>query len=408
MCNKLVLSITLHTIISSSHLGVCTVRVPGDIELRTFRVKRKDASTVSDESSEFADTVSLSSEDPRSKIPDSASDISEEEKGAFAQVWDLVKRVLIELVDTFIEWLESSSAVYRDVVIEIANEPESQATSASPDNMESRPFIQPTDSYGSTGQVTKTQTGEQDREGTHKLDVTAEVHSAVPDDAGDDDDDSNQSHTRQETAEGTSPEAKEAKTVVFDVRGDTWVDELHIAPSEKEREQIESFEGELEEKVKEYSTRPRRLLLALYYMFLSHSEYIVFFLMILNIVLNGSILSLFYAVLMFCWGLLSIPWPTKRFWLVLILYTMLVLVVKYGFQFYDLDALFWSKHFDENSGLYPPRLIGILHRDNFFTNAVWDVLLLIALLLHRGLLRVSIIEDPTWDNKTHRSLTPML
>ena len=331
----------------------------------------------------------MSSEDPHIKIPDSASDISEEEKGAFAQAWDLVKRVLIEFVDTFIQWLESRSAVYRDVVTELANESESQASSASPD-MESRPFVEPTDSYGSTGQGTKIQTGEQDPEESHTVDVTAEVHSETTGDAVDDD--SNQSHTSQEAAEGASPENKEAKTVVFDVRGDTWVDELHIAPSEKEREQIESFEGELEEKVKKYSTRPRRLLLALYYMFLSHSEYIVFFLMILNIVLNGSIISLFYAALIFCWGLLSIPWPTKRFWLVLILYTMLVLVTKYGFQFYDLDALFWSKHFDENSGLYPPRLIGILHRDNFFTNAVWDVLLLIALLLHRGLLRVSIVE----------------
>lgn len=91
-----------------------------------------------------------------------------------------------------------------------------------------------------------------------------------------------------------------------------------------------------------------------------------------------------YAFLLYTWGLLSIPWPTRKFWLTLIFYTMSVLLIKYAFQFHEIP--YWKEHFDSNSGLYPPLVLGILHRKNFFTNAVWDILLLIALLLHRGLL----------------------
>ena len=78
----------------------------------------------------------------------------------------------------------------------------------------------------------------------------------------------------------------------------------------------------------------------------------------------------------------------------MILYTMFVLIVKYAFQFYDVDEIFWVKRleYDSASGLFPPRILGILHQDNFFANAVWDILLLIAILFHRSLLRVSVCE----------------
>lgn len=307
-------------------------------------------------STEEGKTETMSLDSPRTKhtshTPTEASEM--EEINELRRTWNLVIGFVLKLVDAFIEFLENSSVVYRAVVSEINCED-------TPPSNESQPLTsQATPTYGST---------------SPQREVTVELHST----------------SEEPLKQPTSTAAKEggAKSVVFDIRGDTLINELHLAPDDKDRELIESYEDELEERVKKYSTRPRRFLVALYYMFLSHSDYLVWVLLILNIVLNGNLLSLFYAVLVFGWGLLSIPWPTKRFWICLILYTMFVLIVKYGFQFYDLDAVFWSVKFDNNTGLYPPTIIGILHRNNFLANAIWDVLLLISILLHRSLLRVS-------------------
>ena len=129
--------------------------------------------------------------------------------------------------------------------------------------------------------------------------------------------------------------------------------------------------------------RPMELLLASYHAVLANTQYVCYLLIVLNITVNGSILSLAYAILMFLWGLLSIPWPTKRFWLTLMFYNMFVLLVKYGFQFQQVD---WSG--SPESGLYWPRVLGVEKKDDFLKNTIWDILLLVSLFFHRHLLQV--------------------
>ena len=142
--------------------------------------------------------------------------------------------------------------------------------------------------------------------------------------------------------------------------------------------------------------RPFQLAVALYYAALANTEYICYFLIIINVMVNGSVLSLIYAALMFLWGLLSIPWPTKRFWLTLMFYTMFVVLVKYGFQFQSVDGSGTSnngtmlENDDDNyGGLYWPQLLGIERISDFLGNVIWDILLLISLFFHRSLLIVS-------------------
>ena len=140
--------------------------------------------------------------------------------------------------------------------------------------------------------------------------------------------------------------------------------------------------------------RPLQFAVALYYAALANTEYICYFLIVINVMVNGSVLSLIYAALMFLWGLLSIPWPTKRFWLTLMFYTMFVILVKYGFQFQSVDGSVTSSNMLENDddnygGLYWPQVVGIERIGDFLTNVVWDLLLLISLFFHRSLLIVS-------------------
>ena len=140
------------------------------------------------------------------------------------------------------------------------------------------------------------------------------------------------------------------------------------------------------------SQRPLELLQALYQATLANTEYICYLLIVINVMVNGSILSLVYAALMFLWGLMSIPWPTKRFWLTLTFYTMFVILLKYGFQFQEIE---WDGSPD--AGIYWPHILGIEKRHKFYENVVWDILLLIFLFVHRGLLHVS-------NNRTYLSV----
>ena len=153
------------------------------------------------------------------------------------------------------------------------------------------------------------------------------------------------------------------------------VDHDHIVFHSKEK---------FSQTLKRISHRPKELFQALYHAVLANTDYICYLLIVINLMVNGSVLSLVYAALMFLWGLLSIPWPTKRFWLTLIVYTMFVILLKYGFQFQQVD---WNGSPD--AGLYWPHVVGIENRHHFFRNVVWDILLLIFLFVHRGLLQVS-------------------
>ena len=53
--------------------------------------------------------------------------------------------------------------------------------------------------------------------------------------------------------------------------------------------------------------RPVQFIIALYYAAVANTEYICYFFIVMNVIVNGSVLSLIYAALMFLWGLLSVP-----------------------------------------------------------------------------------------------------
>jgi len=59
-----------------------------------------------------------------------------------------------------------------------------------------------------------------------------------------------------------------------------------------------------------------------------------------------------------------------------------VVVVKYLFQFGFFP---WNGKVDVNDPSYPPKIIGIEQKDNF---AVMDLILLLALFIHRTILKV--------------------
>lgn len=337
------------------------MRVPEDLKIRHPNSRRSASSKTSEDTDhDLTDSTSITSHTTEQKT------IAYVEKTTVRRIY----LSLIEVVDWLIEQLEEGSKLYREVV-----------SSIKVPSKESEPVAIESTRYGSTGETLQPATITAEVKPLTVVEVHEDAHTSEVG-AGETED---APPTEKQSKKKKKKRMKKSKSVGFaDTPGDELIKELHIQPSESQREEIHSFEHEVGEKALKATSRLRRLSTAIYYFLLAHSDYPVFFFIILNIVLNGSVLSLVYAILLYSWGLLSIPWPTRKFWLSLIFYTMSVLVIKYAFQFRDIP--YWSEKFTPSSGLYPPRVLGILHQKNFFTNAVWDILLLIALLLHRGLL----------------------
>ena len=405
---------------------VHTVSVPSDIDVmpERYKAKKKRAkatplSPTLESMLELSESVSVDDE-PIPKPLDAGSDLgsisSEPELSRLAKTWKMVTSTVGELVDQLIDWLESTSALYREVTGEIKSM-QVQMSDASPTHdsyddsdehtplaegrghrygtMETSPIAEQSSVTDEVGGRTRIKERHPSQD-SQKKKVYAEVHHSEEEVSIEGEyvlmDDKEKGGEREEergglvlqeppSSHGGGP-AKQ-RSVLFDERGDVIFDALHLAPTEEDELGLREYEKELGERAQSYTQYIKRLALAIYYTALAHSEFLVYFLVFLNVLLNGSILSLVYPCLLFLWGILSIPWPSRKFWLTLVFYTMLVLLIKYGFQFWEID---WPGVPD--SGLYLPRIIGVLFRKNFFANAAWDMLLLIALLFHRGLLKV--------------------
>lgn len=99
-----------------------------------------------------------------------------------------------------------------------------------------------------------------------------------------------------------------------------WGQGLRIPPwSPRRRLRIQELEDA--ENFAAQQGRTLRLLWALYQCVAAHSELLCYFTIILNHMVTASATSLVLPVLVFLWAMLSIPRPSKRFWMTAIVFT---------------------------------------------------------------------------------------
>ncbi|KAM9342468.1 piezo-type mechanosensitive ion channel component 2 [Pholidichthys leucotaenia] len=152
---------------------------------------------------------------------------------------------------------------------------------------------------------------------------------------------------------------------------------------------------EMSESDKFFGTLPRplKLLFALYNTMVSKSEMLCYFVIILNHIVSASLLSLILPILIFLWAMLSVPRPTKRFWMTAIIYTELTVVVKYFFQFGFFP---WTtsayRGINAERPFALPNIIGVEKKDGY---VLFDLIQLLALFFHRSILKC----HGLWDNK---------
>ncbi|KAJ6657195.1 hypothetical protein lerEdw1_002784 [Lerista edwardsae] len=155
-----------------------------------------------------------------------------------------------------------------------------------------------------------------------------------------------------------------------------------------------SFE-ELEDSESFYRSQNRflQLLLAGYHFVAGHSDLVCYFVIILNNMVTASVISLVLPILIFLWAMLSIPRPSKRFWMTAIVYTEVMVLVKYFFQFGFFP---WNSYATlvryESKPFFPPRILGLEKTDNYIK---YDLIQLLVLFFHRSLL----LSYGLWDQK---------
>ncbi|KAK2922149.1 piezo-type mechanosensitive ion channel component 1 isoform X2 [Channa argus] len=155
------------------------------------------------------------------------------------------------------------------------------------------------------------------------------------------------------------------------------------------------FIEELEQSKEFYNNQNRllKLLIAMYNLLAANSELVCYFIIVLNNVVSASVISLVLPILVFLWAMLAVPRPTKKFWMTAIVYTEVMLVVKYLFQFGFFP---WNSVYEltlnEDKPFFPPRILGLEKTDNYIR---YDLLQLLALFFHRSLL----MRYGLWDNE---------
>ncbi|XP_078397176.1 piezo-type mechanosensitive ion channel component 2-like [Cetorhinus maximus] len=161
------------------------------------------------------------------------------------------------------------------------------------------------------------------------------------------------------------------------------------------------YDEELEKSEKFYEAQPRALLLffALYNTLVARSEMLCFFVIILNHMVSASMITLVLPVLIFLWAMLSVPRPSKRFWMTAIVYTEVTIVIKYFFQFGFFP---WNENLSisREKPEFPPNIIGIEKKEGYVH---YDLIQLLALFFHRSILKCHGLWDE--DDKNENTST---
>ncbi|XP_075069388.1 piezo-type mechanosensitive ion channel component 2 [Mixophyes fleayi] len=162
---------------------------------------------------------------------------------------------------------------------------------------------------------------------------------------------------------------------------------------------------ELEESEKFYVGQPRvlQLIYALYNTLVARSEMVCYFVIILNHMISASMITLVLPIFIFLWAMLSVPRPSKRFWMAAIVYTEVTIVIKYFFQFGFFP---WNTNLDlyKDKPYHPPNIIGVEKKEGYVH---YDLVQLLALFFHRSILKCHGLwdEDDVCENATHKDDT---
>ena len=153
----------------------------------------------------------------------------------------------------------------------------------------------------------------------------------------------------------------------------------------------ELFDTKLFKKYLKKSYQIRHIFLYIQSLFINYFTWICYFFMILDHMVNASLISLVYPLSIFCFALLEYPRPRKTYWLLCIIYTMVIMVIKFIIQL-KIILLFISedRYYGVLIHLHYYR-IGFMYFKSTFSKdfikyVIFDGLVIFSILINRNLL----------------------
>jgi hypothetical protein len=116
--------------------------------------------------------------------------------------------------------------------------------------------------------------------------------------------------------------------------------------------------------------------------FHNNFELIVYFFMILNNMMNGSLISIAYPLMVFCYGLLSYPRCKNTFWKMIFLYSSAVILLKFIIQLDLLKYIFEDLYLKNNKDKYRlgVRIFDSAFSMEFVFYIIWDCIVLLTVM----------------------------
>ncbi|XP_035475570.1 piezo-type mechanosensitive ion channel component 2 isoform X5 [Scophthalmus maximus] len=153
------------------------------------------------------------------------------------------------------------------------------------------------------------------------------------------------------------------------------------------------YNEELEASDRFYGNQPQLLTLcySLYNILAARSETVCYLVIVLNHMVSASCLTLVLPVLVFLWAMLSVPRPSKTFWMTAIIYTEVTIVIKYFFQF-GFFPFNQKLEVDRSKPFHPPNILGVEKKEGY---VLYDLLQLLTLFYHRATLKCHGLWDQT-------------
>ena len=171
--------------------------------------------------------------------------------------------------------------------------------------------------------------------------------------------------------------------------------------AEREEYKLKQFEEVLETKLfKQYLKKIffiQNILLYLQTFFIINFNWVCYFVMILDHMLSGSIITIVYPLSIFCYALLEYPRPKKYYWILVLYYTFIIMCVKFFIQLKIILMILSEETYKElTDNLYHCR-IGFRYFSNSFSGEFmkyifFDSLIIICVLINRNLL----ISEGLW------------
>ncbi|CAF2706658.1 unnamed protein product [Rotaria sp. Silwood2] len=128
-------------------------------------------------------------------------------------------------------------------------------------------------------------------------------------------------------------------------------------------------------------SRLYRLYDSIFYFSMYRPEFLCYSTMILNLITSGALLSMPLPLSIFLWATLSSR-PSEKYWNTVLLYTEVIIVVKYVFQF---KYYLWNAEAPDAYRLTAINIIGVDRKGT--ASSIADLYLLLSLFFHRSILK---------------------